>query len=141
VRVRTSAACEWNANASVGWISIESGRTGTGNGEVRYSVSRNTSTAERTGSVKVAGQTLTVTQRGESPKPEKVDVEGAVGGLSGSCPSLSMRVGGNAVVTDGSTKFKGGSCGDIRNGVNVSVKGTRVGEGPIQADDVRAGGR
>jgi hypothetical protein len=70
-------------------------------------------------------------------KPEKVDLEGTVAGLSGSCPSISMRVGGTDVATDGDTKFRKGSCADVRNGVKVEVKGERSGSGPVRAREVK----
>jgi hypothetical protein len=66
-------------------------------------------------------------------KPEKVDVEGSVGALGGSCPSLSFKVRGQDIVTDRDTNFSGGSCRDIRNGIEVEVDGERIGTGPIRA--------
>ena len=69
-------------------------------------------------------------------RPETVNVDGPVGGMRGSCPSLSFKVRGDDVVTDGNTNFKGGSCGDIRNGQKVSVRGERRGSGPIRAQSV-----
>jgi hypothetical protein len=116
---------------------ISGGASGSGDGEVRYRVSQNSSTQDRSGGLSIAGQSFTVEQRGaEPPRAEHVDVEGAVSGLSGSCPSLSMAVSGQSVSTDSSTRFKHGSCSDIRNGMTVKVKGQRIGSGPIRADEV-----
>ena len=48
-----------------------------------------------------------------------------------------MRVRGTEVATDGSTKFKKGSCADLRNGMKIEVKGERTGNGPVHAREVR----
>ena len=47
-----------------GWITVTGGSPGTGNGTVTYSVTANTSTNPRTGTLTIAGQTVTVTQAG-----------------------------------------------------------------------------
>jgi hypothetical protein len=132
----------WNASSGASWIAIESGRNGTGNGEVRYRVAANSNTDRRTGTLSIGDRTFRVEQDGarrEPDKPEKVDIEGRVGGLSGSCPSLSFIVRGQAVVTDSSTRFEDGSCSSIRNGVEVEVEGERTGSGPIRARRIEVG--
>jgi hypothetical protein len=111
-----------------------------GNGRVEYRVAANTATQARTGTLTIAGRSVSIQQEGARPpepeRPEKADVRGNVGSLSGSCPSLSFSVRGQSVVTDGSTNFKGGNCRDIRPGVEVDVKGERRGSGPIRAERV-----
>lgn len=136
MRVRTRDGCSWNGRSGASWITVVSGG-GSGDGELRYRVAENQSTDERSGSLSIAGQTFSVRQRGaEPPRPVDVEVEGRVGGLSGSCPNLSLSVSGESVRTDSSTKFKHGNCGDIRPGTKVEVKGQRVGSGPIIAKEV-----
>jgi hypothetical protein len=61
VNVSTSSGCSWSAVSNVSWIAITSGASGTGNGTVRYLVAANVGGA-RTGTLTIAGQTLTVTQ-------------------------------------------------------------------------------
>ena len=63
VTVTSQSNCSWTAVSNVGWISITSGATGTGNGTVKYSVAVNPNKSQRTGTVTIAGQTFTVTQR------------------------------------------------------------------------------
>ena len=46
------------------WLHITSGASGSGGGNVGYSVDANTSTSSRSGTLTVAGQTFTVTQAG-----------------------------------------------------------------------------
>ena len=62
LQVTAAPGCAWNAAAS-GFIAITSGASGTGNGTVTFTVTANTSGAVQTGTLTVAGQTVTVTQR------------------------------------------------------------------------------
>jgi len=62
VLVTTGTGCTWTATSNASWITISSATSGTGNGSVNYQVAANTSTNFRTGTVTIAGQTLTVTQ-------------------------------------------------------------------------------
>ncbi|MDQ3010585.1 MAG: beta galactosidase jelly roll domain-containing protein, partial [Acidobacteriota bacterium] len=64
VSVTTTSACGWTASSNASWITLTSGFSGNGNGTVFYSVSSNTSTSQRTGTLTIAGQTYTVTQAG-----------------------------------------------------------------------------
>ena len=64
VTVTTQAPCNWTAVSNASFITIISGGSGTGNGTVTYSVAANASTAGRTGTLTIAGQTHTVTQAG-----------------------------------------------------------------------------
>jgi hypothetical protein len=61
ISVTTGSGCTWTATTSAGWITILSGATGTGNGDVTYSVQANTGSA-RSGTLTVAGQTVPISQ-------------------------------------------------------------------------------
>lgn len=61
VNVIASAGCAWTAASNVGWITINSGTPGNGNGAVNYTVAANTGAA-RNGTMTIAGQTFTVIQ-------------------------------------------------------------------------------
>ena len=50
--------------SNAGWISIDSGASGTGSGTVQYSVTVNPSKDSRSGTMTIAGQTVTVEQAG-----------------------------------------------------------------------------
>jgi len=67
VNVTTASGCSWTTTSKASWIKITSGSSGAGNGVVYYSVSANTKTSSRTGTLTIAGQGCTVTQAG-SPK-------------------------------------------------------------------------
>jgi len=62
VSVLTQSSCAWTATSNETWITITSGNSGTGNGTVNYSVSANTGSSLRTGTIIIAGQTFTVAQ-------------------------------------------------------------------------------
>jgi hypothetical protein len=62
VSVITGTNCSWTAISNVGWITVTSGATGSGLGQVNYTVAANSTGAVRTGTLTVAGQTVTFTQ-------------------------------------------------------------------------------
>jgi hypothetical protein len=59
--VRAAPGCGWTAATTSDWIVVTSGQTGTGTGEVRFSVAGNTGPS-RVGGIRIAGLTLTVNQ-------------------------------------------------------------------------------
>ncbi len=67
VSVDCGADCPWTAVRNASWIVITSYPRMTGPGAVNYSVSKNRSTASRTGTMTIAGNTFTVTQEGTPP--------------------------------------------------------------------------
>ena len=83
VAVTTTGGCAWTATGALGWVTVTSGGTGAGNGTVSYTVAANTSTTSRTGTLTVAGQTITITQAG-------------VCGFSVSPATQTMAAGGRA---------------------------------------------
>ncbi|MBV6341164.1 FG-GAP-like repeat-containing protein [Candidatus Magnetobacterium casense] len=66
VSVMGPSGCMWKAVSNDGWITVTSGTPGDGNGTVGYSVSQNTTTSTRTGTITIAGQTFKVTQIGQT---------------------------------------------------------------------------
>ncbi|KJU86875.1 hypothetical protein MBAV_000931 [Candidatus Magnetobacterium bavaricum] len=62
-----NTGCTWTASSNVGWITISSGSSGSGNGSVGYTVAANTATSSRTGTMTIAGQSFTVTQAAATP--------------------------------------------------------------------------
>jgi hypothetical protein len=67
VLVTAPAGTTWTATPNVAWLSIVSGASGSGNGIVVFSVAANPGSAQRVGSITIAGQTFTVTQLGPPP--------------------------------------------------------------------------
>jgi uncharacterized repeat protein (TIGR01451 family) len=58
-----SGTCTWNAVSNASWIHVTGGASGAGNGTVNLTVDPNTTGTPRTGTLTVAGQTVTVFQR------------------------------------------------------------------------------
>ncbi|PYV37574.1 MAG: hypothetical protein DMG09_14365 [Acidobacteria bacterium] len=96
VTVTTGSTCAWTAASNVGWITLASGIPVTGSGTAGFSVADNSGGVSRTGTVTVAGQTVTVTQTGGtscgfaiSPASKTFDGTAATGSVSitspGSC--------------------------------------------------------
>jgi hypothetical protein len=65
VSVTSGTQCSWTAVSNVAWVTVTSA-TGSGIGQVNYTVAANTGAA-RTGTMTVAGQTVTLTQAGGTP--------------------------------------------------------------------------
>ncbi len=64
VNVNTAAGCPWTAVSNSTWVTLTSNSSQTGPGSVSYSVSLNSATSSRTGTITIAEQTFTVTQAG-----------------------------------------------------------------------------
>jgi hypothetical protein len=66
VTLTTQQGCPWSVSSSVAWITITSSTIGAGPATVTYSVAANAG-ATRTGTLTIAGKTLTVTQSAAPP--------------------------------------------------------------------------
>jgi hypothetical protein len=63
VEVEAASGCPWTATSDVAWIRIPRDASGSGRGEVWLFIDENETGDSRTGTVTVAGQTVTITQR------------------------------------------------------------------------------
>jgi hypothetical protein len=135
IDVSTGNACPWTASTSASWIDITSGSADVGNGRVEYTVSANTSSSSRTGTIEVAGRTFTVSQDG-APSSDPVTVTGRIRNLSGSCPDRRFVVDGRDVRTTSDTDYDDGSCGDLGSNTFVVVTGLVGSDGVIRATEV-----
>lgn len=61
------------------------------------------------------------------------EIEGLVTGLNGSCPALTFRINGTAVVANAATKYEYGTCTQIANGKKVEVLAAPGSTGPVVA--------
>jgi Viral BACON domain/Putative binding domain, N-terminal len=61
IAVTTTSGCTWTSSTTDAWLTINSGTPGSGNGTVAFTIASTTGPA-RTGSLSVAGQTVTVNQ-------------------------------------------------------------------------------
>ena len=64
VNVTAESGCGWTAVSNAGWISIDSGASGTGGGTVQCSVTANPDKDTRSGTMTIAGQTVSVERAG-----------------------------------------------------------------------------
>src|SRR5262249_35903750 len=55
VAVTAASTCSWTASSGATFITISQGASGTGNGTVQFTVAANTATADRTGTMTIAG--------------------------------------------------------------------------------------
>jgi hypothetical protein len=113
---------------------------GTGDGQVAYVIAANTGSADRTGSFSVAGTTLSVTQSGTAPPAPTITLSGRVAGFSGACPVTTFTVDGQAVTTSAATRYQSGSCGKLKDGEAVIVRGVSDGAGGVDAAEVEFDG-
>jgi len=67
---------------------------------------------------------------------DEFEVEGALAGLSGTCPAISFTVRGTSIFTDATTRFEDTTCGALRNGDRVEVEGTRQADRRVKASKV-----
>lgn len=65
------------------------------------------------------------------------EIEGALGGLKGTCPSISFGVNGFQIATNSTTTFEGGTCASLKSGDTVQVEGTRNADGSVAATSVK----
>jgi hypothetical protein len=131
--VNTGGACAWTAAASPDWIQLTT-TGGTGPGSVGYVIAPNATASERTGTITVAGTTVTVTQAGVELEP--ITLQGEVSGLTGACPAVTFTVDGRTVSTTDSTNYRGGNCGKLSNGDSVRVRGLPTLEGTVNATEI-----
>jgi hypothetical protein len=60
--------------------------------------------------------------------------------VDGTCPDLTLRILGTRVVTDRKTDYaKKTGCGEMRQGMQVTVKGRRQTDGSVLAERIEAG--
>jgi hypothetical protein len=131
--VNTTGRCEWTAAASESWIRVSPAQ-GTGSGQVSYTIAPNAATTSRTGSITIAGTTVSVTQSGVAGPP--LTISGAVANLSGSCPSVTFSIEAFTAVTSPSTGYKSGSCGKLKDGDVIVVRGVLTVQGIIDVAEI-----
>ena len=80
----------WTATSSADWLHVTSDATGSGNGEVAYSVDALTGTTPRTGTLTIGGKTFTVLQSIAAPKGELLVTLDGAGKVSGATPGTPV---------------------------------------------------
>jgi hypothetical protein len=129
VHVLTPAECAWTAQSNAAWVSIAPPAAGLGNGAISYTVAENFSTSTRIALITIGSETHRVTQK----EAQEIHLRGRLSGLTGTCPALQFTVGTQVVKTDRNTEFKKMDCSEIRNGIDVDVRGFRQPDGSLLA--------
>ena len=86
VRVEAASDCNWSATSNTDWIRITAGGNNSGPGSIRYTVTANTSSTTRTGTLSIGGWTFTVTQVGMNEVLFEDDMESGPNGWWGHAP-------------------------------------------------------
>jgi hypothetical protein len=87
--VTTTSGCSWTATSNKSWITINSGASGSASGTVKYTTAVNSATSPRTGTLTVAGQTITITQ-GAAACGYSVSPTAASPGSTGGAASVTV---------------------------------------------------
>jgi hypothetical protein len=114
----------------VSWIRLTSGASGSGDGAVRYEVSKNNAPTDRTAALTIAGLSFAVTQAG---KVEEVELKGRVSDLIGECPAITFTLERQTVRTTAATVFTGRPCAQLERDAKVDVSGVRQPDGSVLA--------
>jgi len=64
VMVTAPAGCQWTATSNAAWVTVASGKSGTGDGGVTYAFAANTGPGQRVGTLTIGGTPFTLTQNG-----------------------------------------------------------------------------
>ena len=138
VNVTAGSGCSWTAASNAGWMSITSGASGSGNGTVGYSVQANAGAA-RSGTLTIAGHTLTVSQGGASCSYSISPTSGtaATGGGTG---SFNVTAGAGCAWTASSDSSwlrvtsgaSGSANGTVSYGVDANGGAVRAGHITVQ---------
>jgi hypothetical protein len=132
LHVDTASGCAWTAASQTSWITVTRGASGSGDGHVHIAVAAALLVNGRTGTLLVGGQTVTVNQAGILN--QDVTIEGAISGLSGSCPNRTFTINGTTIVINGSTDYqRDRDCSDLRDGRTARARGIGQADGSILA--------
>ena len=153
VGLTTTTGCAWTASSDANWLTITSGQSGNASGTVGLLAAANSGT-QRIAHVSIGGLNDTVTQDAAPPPPAPTprpptpppptppptpppappppappplpttQVDGTIVKISGRCPNVTFVIRTTTIVTDGSTGYGNGDCGDLGIRLDVAVTGT-----------------
>lgn len=93
ITVTTAAGCGWTASTTDSFLTITSGANGSVNGRVTYLVAPNPG-GQRNGTLRIAGQTVTVTQNGGCGSPTLSTAQASFSSAGSSSASVTLNTGG-----------------------------------------------
>ena len=116
VSLSTGAGCAWTAVSNAAWIILTSNSSGSGNGSVAFTVASNPTSNSRTGTLTIAGTSLTINQQGATQYILSLNRTGSGFGTVTAVPAAAVYSPGTAVTLtaspDASSTFAGwsGAC-------------------------------
>jgi len=110
-----------NRSTSASFADLKNGQ------EVKVEGTRNTDNSVQAGKIEIEN---------EDNEANEVEMQGALGAVTGTCPAISSTVAGTKFTTSSSTRFDT-SCSSLASGQRVEVKGTRNSDGSITATRVK----
>jgi hypothetical protein len=122
VSVTAAAGCAWTVISNAGWITITGGASGSGDGAVNYTVAANTTGAQRTGTITIAGQIFTVTQDGNNCPAITVNPTSLPDGTVGASYSQTVTASGGTPAYSFTV-----SAGALPGGLTLSSNGALAG--------------
>ena len=134
VTTSPTTGCSWTATSNTSWITTSS--SGSGSGTAIYSAAANTGSTSRTGTLTIAGQTVSVTQAAQSTAANNLianaDFE------AGAASWTESASGGYAIVTNGTTRLghSGGGyawLGGYDNGTDTLSQSVTIPGNALQA--------
>lgn len=143
VTVSAASHCTWSAASDRAWMSITSGASGSGDGVVNISVTPNPTDGVRTGTLTIAGQSVSV--REDSLEPCTVDVSPSSASFSKDSATGSFAVGApghcqwSAISNAGWLGVTAGGQGTGTGSVSYSVERNR--EVTARSGAIAVGGR
>lgn len=130
IAVRPERSVTWTAVSDVPWITIMSGSSGTGNGNVSFYVDSYSANSTRTGTLTIAGLPVTILQRGFSDlslTPSSIEVEGVATNMT---IRVSKTSGANIAAVSYAPWI---SLGTVSVGQNICTVNCSVEENPGKA--------
>jgi hypothetical protein len=139
VHVETDAACEWIATSDAGWIRVTAGATSRGNGSVSLAADANTG-ATRSGTIRVAGHTVTLTQAAVACTYRTTPASGTISAAGGSvsvavsaADHCAWTVVSNAPWMTTASSGSGRGSGSVQLNISNNLGAARTGTATIAA--------
>jgi Domain of unknown function (DUF5666) len=117
-----------------------SNSSGPGSGNASFTDLKNGETVEvhgTTGASTITATRIHIENENEDNDQNEAELKGALGTVTGSCPSISSSVGTTKFTTSSSTKFDEVSCSALKSGDMVEVKGTKGSNGIVAATEIK----
>ncbi|HMV85793.1 MAG TPA: putative Ig domain-containing protein, partial [Blastocatellia bacterium] len=124
--------CGWTASSNVNWITVNGSAGGIDSGQVTFTTAANASGAQRTGTLTIAGKTVTVTQAAAACTPTVVSYSGSVVNIpdnNAAGVNINLNVANVGTISDLNFRFDtAGTCDATVGNTNAGVTHTFVGD-------------